>query len=245
MNVRAALAYGCGGSGARVAQAVTAQRLRGKTSERTLLLYNQLSTPRIVGAIPLCHVHEWSGHWTGTAIPLWTGTAILVCLVCLLKAALGQHTADTRSRCSGVRNLWQGRRGCDDERLFFLISNHSAGGAGVSHGRKRTQSGVAPPAAQATSFISPASIFSSDHFRGRAIACVKAPVAGEWQVTTFNPDAPASRWAERMYLAAELATSLGQYQKHDPKRCWAQVAVDACFGGADSWNGILVRASGV
>ena len=107
MNVRAALAYGCGGSGARVAQAVTAQRLRGKTSERTLLLYNQLSTPRIVGAIPLCHVHEWSGHWTGTAIPLWTGTAILVCLVCLLKAALGQHTADTRSRCSGVRNLWQ------------------------------------------------------------------------------------------------------------------------------------------
>ena len=241
MNVRAALAYGCGGSGARVAQAVTAQRLRGKTSERTLLLYNQLSTPRIVGAIPLCHVHEWSGHWTGTAIPLWTGTTILVCLVCLLKAALGQHTADTRSRCSGVRNLWQGRRGCDDERL----SNHSAGGAGVSHGRKQTQSGVAPPAAQATSFISPASIFSSDHFRGRAIACVKAPVAGEWQVTTFNPDAPASRWAERMYLAAELATSLGQYQKHDPKRCWAQVAVDACFGGADSWNGILVRASGV
>ena len=110
---------------------------------------------------------ERSGHGTGTAVPLWTGTTILVCHVCLLKAALGQHTADTRSRCSGVRNLWQGRRGCDDERL----SNHSAGGAGVSHGRKQTQSGVAPPAAQATSFISPASIFSSDHFRGRAI-CV-------------------------------------------------------------------------
>ena len=244
MNVRAALAYGCGGSGARVAQAVTAQRLRGKTSERTTTV-QPAEHAQNCWRHPLvpCARVEWTLDWHRHPLVDWHHHSCLPC--CLLKAALGQHTADTRSRCSGVRNLWQGRRGCDDERLFFLISNHSAGGAGVSHGRKRTQSGVAPPAAQATSFISPASIFSSDHFRGRAIACVKAPVAGEWQVTTFNPDAPASRWAERMYLAAELATSLDQYQKHDPKRCWAQVAVDACFGGADSWNGILVRASGV